>query len=523
MIALLVLAFACTKDEIDIDSLLDFPPGIVSITPVDNGKVVAGNFDVMVQLADGESSPLASATLVLSDEFGNELASKTSELSGTRDSIVLLGTDFSADLLGAGSYTINVSATDTKGQTTDRTTTFEISLLAFAANHNEMWIAGAFNGWGADAMELVADFTWEIRDVDLNGEGWKFKNCFDWCDEDWGDDDCNGIMTSNMSDTGNGNTECGFSGAVIVTFNDQTLEYSVRPAVEFATNLSGLYLLGDFNDFEGGEAAFSLVADNTWELTEVLIAPGDKFRFAEMPNFMGKNFGDADNDGVAEEFGDVNAVFPEGLEEGFYSFTFNDATLAYSYEFVRPPFTLQTIGVIGSATKGGWDNDTDLSDEDGDMIYTAVVGLIEGEAKFRANDDWATNWGSPDFPAGTGTQDGDNIIVPEGGIYQVSLNALTGEYSFTQLSIGIIGSATPGEWAEDTDMTQDMDDIHLVTINIELIDGEAKFRANDDWAINWGADTFPTGTGTQDGPNIPITAGNYTVLFDVYTGEYSFE
>jgi hypothetical protein len=49
-----------------------------------------------------------------------------------------------------------------------------------------------------------------------------------------------------------------------------------------------------------------------------------------------------------------------------------------------------------------------------------------------------------------------------------------------------------------------------------------KFRAEDDWAVNWGAEDFPVGTGTQDGPNIPVTAGTYAISLVTDTGEYAF-
>lgn len=91
-------------------------------------------------------------------------------------------------------------------------------------------------------------------------------------------------------------------------------------------------------------------------------------------------------------------------------------------------------------------------------------------------------------------------------------------------SVGIIGSATPGGWDSDTNMTQDAGNPALWIINsITLTGGEAKFRANDSWSVNWGANTFPTGTGTQDGPNIPVTAGTYKVTLDVTNGAYKFE
>lgn len=59
--------------------------------------------------------------------------------------------------------------------------------------------------------------------------------------------------------------------------------------------------------------------------------------------------------------------------------------------------------------------------------------------------------------------------------------------------------------------------------NYQLSEGEAKFRLNDDWAINWGNFYFPNGYGFQDGPNIPVPAGNYNVTFNRLTGYYYFE
>jgi hypothetical protein len=190
-----------------------------------------------------------------------------------------------------------------------------------------------------------------------------------------------------------------------------------------------------------------------------------------------------------------------------------------------------TIGIIGSSTPGGWDVDTDMhlvnatSDK---FTWTTTLHLLAGEAKFRASDDWANNWGGSDFPSGTGVQDGSNISIPSEGYYQVTFNDVTGAYTFTALttptyaSIGIIGSGTAGGWDADQNLTQDPANAHLWTGTFTLTDGEAKFRANDAWTNNWGGATYPAGTGTQDGANIPVHAGSYFVRFNDATGEYAF-
>ena len=87
-------------------------------------------------------------------------------------------------------------------------------------------------------------------------------------------------------------------------------------------------------------------------------------------------------------------------------------------------------------------------------------------------------------------------------------------------SVGIIGSATPTGWDSDTDMAT-TDNI-TYTINMTFSTGEVKFRQDDAWTLNWGSTTFPTGTATQDGPNIPVPAGTYDVTFNRTTGAYSF-
>jgi hypothetical protein len=92
-------------------------------------------------------------------------------------------------------------------------------------------------------------------------------------------------------------------------------------------------------------------------------------------------------------------------------------------------------------------------------------------------------------------------------------------------TVGIIGSATANGWNASTPMTSLGNHEWSIALPLMATAGanEVKFRANDAWTINWGATGFPTGTGTQDGPNIPVAAaGNYAVRFNDQTGAYSF-
>jgi hypothetical protein len=60
-------------------------------------------------------------------------------------------------------------------------------------------------------------------------------------------------------------------------------------------------------------------------------------------------------------------------------------------------------------------------------------------------------------------------------------------------SIGLIGSATPTGWDADTNMIQDGGNPDLWSMDILLLDWDAKFRANDAWTLNCGNTAFPKG------------------------------
>ena len=521
---LLLGLVACDRDEIDIAANTDFPPAILSSSPAANGRVVAGDFDVVVVFADGSISPLASATVSLMDSTMTELASVTENLEGLQDSIVISGDVFNAPELALGVYHMTISVTDTKGQTTDQSFSFEISNLPYPANYNSIYLAGAFNGWTPSNTELtlIGPNLWEVEEIDLQGEGWKLVDGPAFGGEDWGDPECDGFMNPKSAPGGNGDTNCGTSGLVNVRFNDKTLSYSVTPAVSFASQTMGLYLLGTFNNFQGSDYQFNLVADNTWRLDEILLEPGAQFKMAEMPDFTGTNYGDDNNDGIAQ-VGGSNIVYADTMPEAYYGITFNDVSLAYELEFLRS-VAPESVGIIGDATPGGWDADTDMIPRD-DGTWVRVISLKTGEVKFRANDAWDLSWGSTSFPEGTASSDNAPNIPVTAGTYLVTFDPASGAYSFATATIGLIGSATTTGWDADLDLTESTETTGEFTLTTTLTDnGEVKFRVNDDWAYNWGGADFPSGTAVFEAGNIPVvTGGEYTVTFNVNTLDYRFE
>lgn len=89
-------------------------------------------------------------------------------------------------------------------------------------------------------------------------------------------------------------------------------------------------------------------------------------------------------------------------------------------------------------------------------------------------------------------------------------------------SIDIIGSAVPPyDWSVGVDM-QTMDGKNYFLSNYSIKAGAVKFRQDQDWATNWGGNSFPVGTAIKYGPDIAVMAGTYDINFNRETGEYSF-
>lgn len=120
--------------------------------------------------------------------------------------------------------------------------------------------------------------------------------------------------------------------------------------------------------------------------------------------------------------GDTNILVPE---PGLYYCWLDPISLKYSITLV------ESFGVIGNATPGGWENDTALQPSADNLIWTGTMALTDGELKFRANNDWDINLGGKqdDLYQGEG-----NLASPGAGTYLVTLDLSTIPYtcSFTK-------------------------------------------------------------------------------------------
>lgn len=99
-----------------------------------------------------------------------------------------------------------------------------------------------------------------------------------------------------------------------------------------------------------------------------------------------------------------------------------EADYSIELDFSTPneyTYVLNRWGLIGDATPGGWDTDTDMTWDADNGVLSVTLDLTAGSFKFRANDGWDINYGGD---LGALTPGGDNIAVAEAGSYTVTFN-----------------------------------------------------------------------------------------------------
>jgi starch-binding outer membrane protein SusE/F len=225
-------------------------------------------------------------------------------------------------------------------------------------------------------------------------------------------------------------------------------------------------------------------------------------------NDWGNNFGDTGADGTLDAGGDNIAV-----TAGNYKIVIDFNTNTYTIEQF-------SWGVVGSAF-----NDWGAT-LDGKFYYdyttdTFKVGikLLDGEMKFRFNNDWALNLGDTGAD-GILDNGGDNIVV-SAGHYAITLDLNANTYTIEAADLwGVVGSGY-NDWGATPDFTftEVNPDVWIAEV-VTLLDGEIKFRINDDWGVNVG-DTGADGTLDNGGDNIVVTAGNARIWIDILNNTYT--
>ena len=315
-------------------------------------------------------------------------------------------------------------AINTVGETTGKITTSPTP----AIDEQGYYMLGEVNGnnWTATSpvwMTKVSDGVYQLKvttEKDKNYfkfyEGSKWDESGNWdvinkgvmgCEKD-GSADASGTIyyTGDSWGTPQSMVIAG-AGTWIVTLDMNNLSYSVGKPV--------LYMKGDANGWNGYDY---LAGDDGVHFTGFMYLNQNGFKFTTAPDWSGTGYGE--NFSTAPDAGNIVMTEPAG----YYKVDVDLSAQTYTLT----PIT--TIGIIGAAVPvTGWDSDQDLTYNVEERCWEIKdIKLNAGECKFRANDDWAMQWG----------YDGEKFVysnnapavqfIPEAGTYDIKLYAWANGY-----------------------------------------------------------------------------------------------
>lgn len=295
----------------------------------------------------------------------------------------------------------------------------------------------------------------------------------------------------------------------------------------------GYYMLGQVNGNEWDNTKpvwMTKISDGVYQLKVTTTADKNWFKFYAGSNFVSGDW-DSINSGAlgckengcedafgyilynGDSWGELQTAVIPGAGTWIVTLDMNNLT----YTVGKP-----VLYMAGDAN--GWATNDYLAGEDG-VHFKGFMYLNQNGFKFCTQPEWkGTNYGANFNTAG----DAANITMTEdAGYYQVDVDLSAKKYTLTPITtIGIIGSAAPGGWDADVDMTYvpynaETKELGYWEIkDVTLTSGEIKFRANDDWAISWGG--TPDALTTQGGAaNLSVEAGTYDIKLYAWADGYA--
>ena len=306
----------------------------------------------------------------------------------------------------------------------------------------------------------------------------------------------------------------------INTVGETTGKITTSPTPAIDEN--GYYMLGEVNgnDWDATNPVWmTKMSDGVYQLKVTTVKDKNYFKFYEGSKFESGNWnvinkgvmgcekdGSEDASGTIYYTGDSWGT-PQTMViagKGTWIVTLDMNNLSYS---VGKPI----LYMAGDAN--GWKQIDVLNSNDG-VNFTGYMYLNQNGFKFSTQPNWdGTNYGA-DFD--TAPDAGNIVITEEAGFYQVDVDLSKKTYTLTPFTIGIIGNATPKGWDGDTNMTYNPEERCWELKNVELTDGEMKFRHTNDWNLNWGG---PLDALVHDGDNIAVAAGTYDIKLKVNWAE----
>jgi hypothetical protein len=274
-------------------------------------------------------------------------------------------------------------------------------------------------GWNTSTPMTYdeANNVWKVT-ADLNSGALKFRANDAW-DVNYGPANINDLVGKlietndaiSISEPGNYTITLDFSKSVApYDYNYKVVKNSNAPPP------TTLWVPGDYQSWSPSTApVIYSVAASQFE-GYVFIKQASGFKFTSSPDWDHVNYGAGATDGDLITDGNAGNL---GVDQsGYYRFKVDIDKLKYEH------YRVESFGVIGTATPGGWDNSTVMTYDETSGLWTITMDLVVGALKFRANNSWDVNYGPADSNALAGDlmSTDASISIPANGNYTITMD-----------------------------------------------------------------------------------------------------
>lgn len=216
---------------------------------------------------------------------------------------------------------------------------------------------------------------------------------------------------------------------VINSDNKHMITVNLRPdedgfySYSIELTIPNLWTPGPSNGWNQG--ASQLLYTDNYKFYQGYVHVDGEFKFTSAPDWSHTNYGFAEAGKLSTDPAAGNLKVNQddvAFGNGLYWCTADIVALTYTATAIN------TIGIIGDATEGGWEKETVMTPSTDFLTWTIRTTLKEGSFKFRANNGWDINLGES---LDNLRPNGENIPAPETGEVTITLNLNSLPYTAT--------------------------------------------------------------------------------------------
>ncbi|MEI6189475.1 MAG: SusE domain-containing protein [Chitinophagia bacterium] len=191
-----------------------------------------------------------------------------------------------------------------------------------------------------------------------------------------------------------------------------------------------LYMPGAYNGWDPttADSLVSPTGDGVYKGVILFTGAGQEYKLLKKKSWGSPEYGSGASAGSIA-VGGGNLVGPTAFTTDGTTYSKESFLVTADLNINTVVYELQSWGLIGSATPGGWGSDQPMKCNNTNGKWSITVSLVAGDVKFRKNHNWGTNLGGA---SGVLSDGGANIAVAADGSYTFVLDPIAKTYTMTK-------------------------------------------------------------------------------------------